>query len=47
LQPKWEQKVIKEFEMLRKAPTPALMDLMAEDEESALLMDQKKFPILL
>jgi hypothetical protein len=42
-QPKWEQKVIREFETLRKAPTPALTDLMAEDDDAVLLKDQKKF----
>jgi hypothetical protein len=42
-QPKWEQKVIHEFETSRKAPTPALTDLMAEDDEAVLLKDQRKF----
>jgi hypothetical protein len=42
-QPKWEQKVICEFETLRKAPTPALTNLMAEDDDAVLLKDQKKF----
>ena len=30
-QPKWEQKVNTEFKVTRKAPTPALADLMTED----------------
>jgi hypothetical protein len=38
-QTKWEQKVIHEFETLRKAPTPALTDLMAEDDDAVLLKD--------
>jgi len=42
-QPKWEQKVIHEFETSKKAPTPALTNLMAEDDETILLKDQKKF----
>ncbi len=42
-QPKWEQKVIREFETLRKAPTPALVDLMAEDDEAIPLKDQKRY----
>jgi hypothetical protein len=42
-QPKWKQKVIREFETSRKAPTPVLTDLMAEDDEAVLLKDQKKF----
>jgi hypothetical protein len=31
---KWEKKMIKEFNVERKAPSPALIDLMADDEES-------------
>ena len=44
-QPKWEQKVNTEFKVTRKAPTPALADLMAEVEELPFLpsQDQKKF----
>jgi hypothetical protein len=42
-EPKWEQKVIREFETLRKAPTPALTNLMAADDDAVLLKDQKKF----
>ena len=39
------EKVNKEFKVPRKAPTPALADLMAEDEELPFLpsQDQKKF----
>jgi hypothetical protein len=42
-QPKWEQKVIREFRILQKAPTLALTNLMAEDDDTKLLEDQKKF----
>ncbi len=42
-QPKWEQKVIWEFGISQKTPTPALTNLMAEDNETKLLKDQKKF----
>ncbi len=42
-QPKWENNVLKKFEMDKKAPSPALVDFMADDEESELLKDQKRF----
>jgi hypothetical protein len=42
-QPKWEQKVIREFGISQKAPTPALTNLMAEDDDEKLLKDQKRF----
>jgi hypothetical protein len=42
-QPKWEQKVIREFRILQKAPTLALTNLMTEDDDTKLLEDQKKF----
>jgi hypothetical protein len=42
-QPKWEQKVINEFQVAKQVPTPALSSLMAKDEESPLLKDKKRY----
>lgn len=42
-QPKWENNVLKKFDMDKKTPSPALVDFMADDEESELLKDHKRF----